>query len=142
MARPAKAARAVATALEPANHFELRRGRTRITYTVSDKGGQPQLGYDDGEEQRTFRGDEVRIEATALGSLVTVTLRFVADGPTDLLTVILPEVLLKDHRAARFRTPVVFHTVAGSLVGHPTDPGPVQTYAVKTYRGTASFVVS
>ena len=142
MATSAHAAPKAAAALESANYFELRRGRTRITYTVSDIGGQPQLGYDDGEQQQNFRGDEVRIEQTALGSLVTVTLNVVADGPTDLLTLILPEVLLKDDKAERFRMPVVFHTVAGSFAGRPLNPGPVQTYAVKTYRGTARFVIS
>ena len=38
--------------------------------------------------------------------------------------------------------PVVFHTVQGSIAGPPLNPGQVQTYDVKTFSGTASFVVS
>lgn len=142
MATPAKAER-TATSLQPANHFELRRGRTRIVYTAANIAGEPVLTYDDGDEQRSFTGEsEVQRERTALGTLVTVNLDVVADGPTDALTVVLPEVLLQDDRPERFRTPVVFNRIEGSLAGRPLDPGAVQTYAVKTYRGKGSFIMS
>lgn len=129
-------------ALEPANHFELRRGRKRITYTATNFAGQRQLDYDDGTESRSFTGDAVRSEESALGTLLTVELKVIFDGPKDLLTLVLPEVLLEGGKPEKLSAPVIFHTVQGSIVGRPLNPGPVQTYEEKTFRGTADFVLT
>lgn len=127
---------------QPANHFELRRGKLRITYTATNLVGRPQINYNDGTESRTFTGDEIRHEGSALGTLLTVELKVIFDGPTDLLTLVLPEVLLEGVKPEKLSVPVIFHTIEGSLVGRPLNPGPVQTYEAKTFRGTASFVLT
>lgn len=128
-----------------ANLFELRLGRSAITYTVSNIAGQPVVTYDDGSgTPRSFMGDEILREQTALGTLVTVTLELIPDLVTHMLTIVVPEVLLKGWPPApeRLTMPVVFHKVASSIAGPPTQPGPVQTYDVKIYDATASFIVS
>lgn len=130
------------TDLQPANYFQLRRGRTRLTYTATNIAGQPQINYDDGTTPRTFTGQEIQQETSALGTLLTVELQVIFDGPRHLLTLVLPEVLLQDGKPEKLQTPVVFHTVQGSIAGRPLNPGPVQTYDVKTFRGTANFVLS
>jgi len=143
MATSAKSARiAPNPAFEPANHFELRRGRKRITYDATSFAGQRQLTYDNGTESRTFIGDDVRSEESALGTLLTVVLKVIFDGPKDFLTLVLPEVLVESGKPEKLSTPVIFHTVQGSIAGRPLNPGPVQTYEEKTFRGTASFVLS
>jgi hypothetical protein len=38
--------------------------------------------------------------------------------------------------------PVIFDTVEMSIAGPPLTPGPVQTYVVDIFSGTASFVIS
>ena len=128
--------------LQPANHFELRRGRSKLTYTATNLVGRPQINYRDGTASRTFTGEEIRQERSALGTLLTVELQVILDGPTHLLTLVLPEVLLQDGNPEKLQTPVVFHTIEGSIAGRPLHPGPVQTYDVKTFRGTASFVLT
>ena len=127
--------------LVDANFFELSHGKSTISYTESNIAGRPVVTYNNGSVTRTFTGDEVRREETALGTLVTVTLEVIADGPTHLLTLVLPEVLVREE-PEKVSVPVIFHTVEGSIAGRPLNPGPVQTYDVKIFTGTASFVVS
>jgi hypothetical protein len=124
-----------------ANFFELSHGRSTISYTASNIAGQPVVTYNNGSVTRTFTGDEVRREQTALGTLVTVTLEVIFDGPTHLLTLVLPEVLVRAE-PEKVSVPVIFHTVEGSIAGRLLNPGPVQTYKVEIFSGTASFVVS
>jgi hypothetical protein len=128
--------------LKAANFFELSRGRSTISYTASNIAGKPVVTYHKGKVTRTFTGDEVRREKTALGTLVTVTLEVVSDGPTSLLTLVLPEVLVGSDGPEKVSVPVVFHIVQSSIAGPPLNPGQVQTYDVKTFTGTASFRVS
>jgi hypothetical protein len=127
--------------LVDANFFELSHGRSTISYTASNIAGQPVVTYNNGSVTRSFTGDEVRREQTALGTLVTVTLEVIFDGPTHLLTLVLPEVLVRAE-PEKVSVPVIFHTVEGSIAGRPLNPGPVQTYKVEIFSGTASFVVS
>jgi hypothetical protein len=124
--------------LASANFYELSHGRSKISYTESNIAGKPVVTYDN----RSFTGDEVRREKTALGTLVTVTLERIPDGPTNLLTLVLSEVLVHPGKPEKVSAPVVFHTVQGSIAGPPLTPGQVQTYDVKIYTGTASFVFS
>lgn len=138
MATSAQAVRkAPAPDLEEANFFELRRGRSKITYTASDIAGKPQLNF----EGKTFRGDEIRREKSELGTLVTVTLSEIPDLERRLLTLVLPDVLVDD-APEKVSAPVVFTRVELSIAGRPLKPGPVQTYDVKIYTGKASFIVT
>jgi len=130
--------KAPSPALESANLFELSRGRSSITYTASDIGGEPQVNYDG----RTFRGAEVRRQKTELGTLVTVTLEATPDLEMRLLTIVLPQVQVKNGTPEKVSAPVVFTRVELSIGGLPLHPGPVQTYDVKIYSGKASFIVS
>lgn len=128
--------------LKSANFYELSHGRITTSYTASNIAGEPVVTYNNGRVTQTFTGDEVRREMTALGTLVTVTLELVPDGPTSLLTLVLPKVLVGSRGPEKLSAPVIFHTVKGSIAGLPLDPGPVQTYDVKIFNGTASFILS
>ncbi len=144
MAASAQAVRtAPALALEAANFFELRHGRSEITFTASNKAGEPVVTYNDGvKPPLSFSGDEVRREPTELGTLVTVTLSAIPDLEMRLLTIVLPEVLLNDGTPEKLSAPVVFTRVEMSIAGPPLHPGPVQTYDVKVFKGRASFILS
>ena len=124
-----------------ANDFQLSLGRTTISFTPANFAGQPLLNFDDGvNPPRAFMGDDqVGLEGSALGALVTVTLEAIPDLETHLLTPVLPEVLIKD-KPEKVAVPVIFHTVRTSIIGKPTSPGPVQTYDVKVFDCTASAV--
>jgi len=134
--------KAAVPVLEPANHFELRRGRTWISFSATSLSGKPLLHFEGGGLPRDFSGDEIRVEEGELGTMVTVDLRVVVDGPIDKLTLILPLVQLADGSPERFQSPVAFHTVERSIAGLPLVPGPVQAYDVKRFDGTASLRIS
>jgi hypothetical protein len=127
--------------LNAANFYDLRRDKKIVSYTESNIQGKPVVTYIDGGVTRSFVGDEIDIEKTALGSLVTVTLEVIPDKSRSLLTLVLPEVLLKDD-PEYLSAPVLFHTIEMSIAGPPTSPGAVQTYVVDIFSGTASFIVS
>jgi len=121
--------------LDTANFFELSHGTSTISYSASNIAGQPVVTYNG----RSFTGDEVRREKTELGTLVTVTLEVIIDGPTDLLTLVVPQVLVRRNQPpVPVSLPVVFHTIKDTIAGPP--PGQVHTYDVKIYTGKASFV--
>ena len=129
---------APAAALVDANHFDLRRGRSEVVFTTH-LGGKPVLVYSDGMTRRTFSGKEIHLQATALGTLVTVTLAATPDFEVRLLTVVLPQVRVSG-APEKLDVPVLFTRIAMSIAGPPLNPGPVQTYDVKIYDGTASAV--
>src|SRR5262249_35728871 len=129
-------AKDIAPELVDANFFELRRGAERITFTARNFAGQPLLNYHDGQQERVFTGPQITLETTALGQLVTVKRSEIHDGPTQKITLVLPTVRLVGPE--KVTTFVVFTRVAGPVLRVPPSPGPIETYDVKAFRGTAS----
>ena len=138
MAPFANAATAVATELVPANLFELSSGDDGIAYTVRNFAGKRQIDFNG----RTFTGDEVYSEETALGTLLTVELKAIPDHSRHFLTVVLPEVLVRKNGTERLNVPVFFHTVKSSFAGPPHHPCQTQVYDVKVFTGTATYVIT
>ncbi|HEY4562150.1 MAG TPA: hypothetical protein VIJ36_04175 [Thermoanaerobaculia bacterium] len=129
---------APALTLVDANYFDLRRGKSEIIFTTH-LGGRPMLTYNDGRTTHSFSGAEVSLRATELGTLVTVTLAATPDLEVRLLTVVLPQVRVSG-APEKLDVPVIFTRIAMSIAGPPLNPGPVETYDVKIYDGTASAV--
>jgi hypothetical protein len=127
-----------------ANHFELTDGQVTIVYDETSFTGQPQVRYREGpnEEARTFQGNEVRIQNSELGSQVTVTLENVPDSESISLTLIVPEVHLRDVANFRFETIAIETTVRQSFAGPRGVQGAVQSYSVLDLEGSALFVIS
>lgn len=126
-----------------ANLFQLHRGDVEISFAESDFGGQPNLTLTEAGVSRSFRGAEVEVETTAVGTLVTVTLEAIADGDSRLLSVLLPEVHVGPRNRERIRGVVQRTTLRGSLIGPAGVTGALQVYERATiFRGVASFVVS
>lgn len=125
--------------LAEANLFELSHGKRTLSYTVSNIAGDPLVSYFDGKETKTFVGNEVSLESTTLGTLVTVLLQSSVDGPRHFLTLVVPVVLVGDRYPEKVSLPVIFHTTAGFILPRP---GPRQTYDVQIFSGTASFVLT
>ena len=132
---------APAAQLDYANRYHLRLGNSKISYTVSNIASDPLVGYDNGSVVRNFIGDEINRERTDLGILVTVTLELVPDGTKRLLTLVVPEVLVRrEGPPQKVNVPVVFHSL---LAGDPRPrpkPGPLQTYEVQIFSGEADRI--
>jgi len=142
MATSVKEAGSTTTAgLEAANFFKLSHGKSTLTYTASNIAGDPLVSYNNGKVTQSFIGDQILREKTALGTLVTVTLESSIDGPRHLLTLVAPEVLVAEGGAEKVSLPVIFSTVEG-VIARRLNPGPVQTYDVKIFSGTASIRIT
>lgn len=119
--------------LEP-TLFELTGDGVQITYSTSSFQGPPQFRYN----ERTFTGEEIRTQASELGTEVSVTLQLrLAAGGGTVLTLLLPEVILGETTAQSS-----FQTLA-ILANRPkvVRPGAQLSYTVLTLQGTARFVV-
>jgi|CXWL01.1.fsa_nt_gi hypothetical protein len=126
-----------------ANFFDLKRGTVSITFSATDFGGQPNLSLAEGSGSRTFRGDEITIQKTALGTLLTVTLEAIPDLESKLLSVLLPDVNVGPKNRERV-TSVVIHTTERTSIGGPNlVVGAIQIYKkAQIFRGYASFVLT
>jgi hypothetical protein len=138
-------AQETAPALVEANVFELRRGKTRITFkeSTADAARKPVLEYDDGQgAPLLYTGDQIRQEKTALGRLLSFE-RVLLDVRAPTMTLVLPTVLLEADKPEKFTTFLVV-TSRGEgpvVVSRPLGPGPVESYNVEAFRGTARHVV-
>jgi hypothetical protein len=99
-----------------------------------------QLEYEGPEGKFTFRGNEIRKDASPLGRLVSVTLQSnAADAGLITLTLILPPLKIGDEEQLRFET-IAIKSFGFGLV--PADQGGAQlSYEVLTLRGVADSIV-
>lgn len=73
------------------NLFELQGYDIQITYSTTSITGQPQFTYSDRIESRTFSGNEIVVENTGLGQIVTVQLKSnQADEGLESVTLLIP----------------------------------------------------
>src|SRR5919202_889032 len=80
----------MANNFEQANLFELGDYSIQVTYSSTSFTGQPQLNYRDNNFNLNFAGEEIRVQDTEIGQLITVTLETVTDLRTMTFTLILP----------------------------------------------------
>lgn len=124
-----------------ANLYELKRGTASISYSASDFGGEPNLTFTENGSPRNFRGKEITIEKTAIGTLLTVTLDAIPDLESHLLSVLLPDVNVGPKNRERV-TAVVIRTTERTTIGGPgLVVGAIQVYtSAQIFRGYASHV--
>lgn len=125
--------------------FSDRAGRRIVFYPSAPgpiiKGERPgaELEYEGPEGKRTFRGaDEVHVEHDVLGTLISATIRFNADGGGLDFALALPTVYLDGSKQQKFAT-------IGTLVhtrGRVVNPaGADRTYEVIPLEGIAQHVM-
>jgi len=92
------------------NRYQLSGGHLHVTYTTTDKTGQPHLSYQDGNQTHSFTGNQIRETKTEMGTLVSVTIRMTVDTGSTSFTLLVPNV---------------------NLVS-PSSPAQVKTYGITT----------
>lgn len=110
-----------------------------ISYSSTSLSGEPQLIYRDTKGTRTFRGDDIRVEPTEIGRLVTVTLEQIPDLRTITLTVLIPDINLYAN-VVPFQTQAITTTHRTSIGGPGLVKGPIQTYVAAAVNGRARHV--
>jgi hypothetical protein len=127
--------------LSQANTFELSGKSIHVSYSSTSFTGVPLFSYRDDRLSRSFSGEEIHVEDTDVGQLVTVTLEAVADGDRVTFSLVLPIVTLrKGSTGIRIKIPGLTVTHPSTIAGPP--PGPEKLYSIVNMKGTAQFVVS
>ena len=139
--REAAAAAAAPTAVTP-NLFTFsgRRDDTQVTFSTTSITGQPQFSYHDDTRDVSATGDEITVERTVLGTLVTVTLETVPDLHTVTATLVLPDLGGLSGPVTHFGTFLVLTENRTSIGGPALVTGALQRYTVVKGRGTAQQV--
>jgi hypothetical protein len=127
------------------NTFSLEGAGTHISYGTTSEDGQPVLTYRGDYPEKSFRGEEIRLEGnTALGPMVSVLLHADPDARVVYLTLLLPEfsqTFLGDPPFT-FSTVAILTTHLTSIGGPVLVKGARQTYEAIALDGTATFVMS
>ena len=122
------------------NLFVLDGRSIQVTYSLTGILGRPVLHYRDDHLSEDFGGDEILVEETAVGRLVTVRLRVVEHVSTVLFTLVVPDVRLPGQVPVPLRTVgiVAVRRREANSGGHPQ----LDTYRFERLRGTASLIMS
>src|SRR5207237_10780163 len=111
-----------------ANLFEVAAGATSVTYATTGIAGQPSFHFRDADHDVNAEGTDIRTKKTELGTLVTIDLEVVADGPSTTATLVLPTVNLGDQTEQNLPTLVII-TVTANTIGRPAPvAGPTPYY--------------
>lgn len=123
--------------LSQANTFELSGKSIHVSYSSTSFTGVPTFSYRDNRLSRSFSGEEIHLQDTEVGQLVTVTLEAVADGDRVTFSLALPTVTLRRDAAIRIKVPGLTVTNPSTIAGPP--PGPQKLYSIVNMKGTAQF---
>jgi hypothetical protein len=88
----------------------------------------------------SFRGDDISVTSSPLGTLVTVVLELILDLHTFTATLVLPDINLGDRQVVWFMTVVILTKNLTSFGGPQLVTGPLQTYQVVKLGGVAQHV--
>ena len=133
-------ATAVAAQLGDANLFDIDEP-IAVHYSRSSISGSPLLSYRDTELDLNFSGEEIRRVDTALGELVTVTLRNLPDALIRTFTLVVPAIRLQMGDEVEFTCLGIESTDrSGAFVPPPGPAGVLQTYEVHQLAGVARLV--
>jgi hypothetical protein len=113
---------------------------TQIVYSTSSTTGEPQFTYRDHTRDLSFRGDDISVTSSPLGTLVTVVLELIPDLHTFTATLVLPDINLGDRQVVWFTTVVILTKNLTSFGGPQLVTGPLQTYQVVKLGGVAQHV--
>lgn len=102
------------------NLIECSNKDLEVTYTTSSLDGKPTFNLKKGSEVLSRRGKEIQTQRTVLGTLVTVTKRYIPDHSTQLVTLLVPFINLTEKvQTVEFETTLV-ETVAKTSFGGPS----------------------
>lgn len=123
------------------NLYKLSGGHMHVTYSASDKAGQPHLSYEDGTRTLSFTGNQIRETKTEMGTLVSVTIRMTVDTGSTIFTLLVPTVNLASPSSPAQVKTYGITTVHRFSVVPAANRGQTELYTMTELSGTASLVV-
>ncbi len=126
------------TDTQQANLFELQGYDIQITYSTTSLIGEPQFNYSDRVESRNFTGDEIVVEETALGKMVSVQLKNnAADEGLESVTLLIPVIQMEGLQSVDIQTLAILSKQAVFVA---PGSGQLQQYNSVCLSGTAQIV--
>jgi hypothetical protein len=110
-----------------------------VSYATAGLDGKPQFIYRDAFISRSFTGDNIRVNETEIGALVTVQIQIPIDpgSPGTDFTLVLPRVNLRLFESTSITTIGVRTVHRTSPIGEPH--GQVDMYSTVNLTGSAMF---
>ena len=122
--------------LEP-NLFELSNHEIHVTYSSTSFTGRPQLNYHSPTGILNFKGQDIRVEQSELGTLVSVSIMKTVDTGYTSLTLLLPHVNLAGSTQQNIASVAI---ITRHLFGVLPHAGAQELYKVEHLHGVARFV--
>ncbi|HEU0002582.1 MAG TPA: hypothetical protein VFQ36_16870 [Ktedonobacteraceae bacterium] len=106
----------------------------KISYYINeDKSSE--LDYQDSQGSLTFQSDHLQIQQSAIGTLITATLKNGTGAGAMSCTLVLPEVKL----GGQIKQPLTTFAVITQRPGTTSNAGAQLTYRVVTLQGTGQY---
>jgi hypothetical protein len=122
------------------NLFHLSGDDLQITYSTSSLQGQPQFSYHDSTQSKVFSGDQIKVENSVMGTLVSVVINQTVDAGSTTFTVVIPAInLIPSSGGSPLSTVGIATLNKFKIFGQ--EPGQRSFYTVKPLQGTAMSVV-
>jgi hypothetical protein len=129
----------MAAMTEP-NLYELQGDKTKVTYSTSSITGKPLFTIWLGRKTLNFSGNEIKVDGTPIGTLVTVTIETVPDLKTVTFSLLLPAVNLPESNKVSIKALGILTTAKTSIGGPKPVKGALQAYKTVVMSGTAKAV--
>lgn len=117
-----------------ATMFLLSGGDLKISYYINEDNSS-ELDYQDAQGSQNFQSDQLHIQESAIGTLITASLKKSADAGTTTVTLILPSVKL----GGQTKQPLETFAVITQDFSTASRAGAQLTYRVVTLQGTGQY---
>lgn len=121
------------------NLYKLQGNQLSVSYASSGIDGKPHLSYHDTHHSLQFSGDQIRIVATEIGTLVTVTIQLTVDSGSTTFSLLVPTVNLDKTHQAHIVTEGITTLHRFSVIP-ALNQGQTEFYTVTKLTGTAQLV--
>jgi hypothetical protein len=123
------------------NTYHLHGHGLKVTYVTADVDGTAHLTYRNGHKTLQFSGDEIQVEQSEMGTLVTVTVAMTVDRGSTSFTLVLPETNLGDAQHTRIHAEGI--TTLHKFTNIPAfQQGQQDFYHISQLEGTAAHAAT
>lgn len=106
----------------------------KISYYINEDNSS-ELDYQDAQESYTFQSSQLHIQQSAIGTLITASLKSSSEAGTTTLTIVLPNVKL----AGQTKQPLATFAVIAQDYSALSRAGAQLTYRVVALQGTGQY---
>jgi hypothetical protein len=122
------------------NIYQLHGHNLSVTYSTGELGSLKSFEYQDAFQTLVFKGAEIRIVVSEIGTLVTVTIRSTVDSGSTSFTLLVPTVNLPGPNSHAHITTEGITTLHRFSINPKLNQGQTELYIVTQLTGTAEAI--